>query len=180
VPSFWLGLVLILLFAVGFSQWGLPSLPTGGAVSSFGGGGIGDRVVHLILPACVLAFGYLAVWSRYMRSSMLDVLSQDYMRTAQSKGMSMLRAIYVHGLRNAIIPLVTLIGLELPNLFAGSAIIEIVFSWPGLGLEAYQAATDHDFTVVMALTTFVATMVVLGNLVADLLYAVLDPRIRYG
>ncbi|MFZ0215983.1 MAG: ABC transporter permease [Candidatus Dormiibacterota bacterium] len=180
VPSFWLGLLLILVFAVGFSQWGLPQLPTGGAVSSYGGGGTADRIVHLVLPACVLAFGYLAVWSRYMRSSMLEVLSQDYMRTAEAKGMARFRVVYIHGLRNAFIPLVTLIGLELPNLFAGSAIIEIVFNWPGLGLEAYQSATAHDLTVVMALTTFAATMVILGNLVADILYAVIDPRIRYG
>ncbi len=180
VPSFWLALLLILLFGVGFSQWGLPALPTGGAVSSYGGGGIGDRIVHLILPACVLAFAYLAVWSRYMRSSMLEILNQDYMLTAEAKGMRRSRMIYVHGLRNALLPLVTLIGLELPNLFAGSAIIEIVFNWPGLGLEAYQSATAHDFTVVMALTTFAAFMVIIGNLVADLLYAVIDPRIRYG
>lgn len=180
IPGFWLGLILILIFAVGFSTWGLPALPASGALSSFGTGGIGDRLAHLVLPAIVVAFAYLAVWSRYIRSSMLEVLGQDYVRTARAKGMHERRVVYLHGLRNAVLPLVTLIGLELPNLFAGSAVVEIVFSWPGLGWQAYTSATQHDFTVVMALTTFTATMIVIGNLVADLLYAVLDPRIRYS
>lgn len=180
VPGFWLGLLLILLFSVGFTEWGLPSLPASGAVSSVGGGGILDRVTHLILPASVLAFSYLAIWSRYMRSSMIEVLEQDYVRTAWSKGMRARRVIYVHALRNAVLPLITLVGLELPNLFAGSAVIEIVFSWPGLGWQAYQSATQHDYTVVMALTTFTALMIVVGNLAADLLYGTLDPRIRLG
>lgn len=180
VPSFWLGLLLILVFAVGFTEWGLPALPASGAVSSIDGGGILDRISHLVLPAVVLSFTYLAAWSRYMRSSMLEVLSQDYVRTARSKGARERRVIYFHALRNAVLPLVTLVGLELPALFAGSAVVEIVFSWPGLGWQAYQSATQHDFTVVMALTTFTAVMIVLGNLIADLLYGALDPRIRYG
>jgi peptide/nickel transport system permease protein len=178
VPSFWLALVLILVFAVQFSQWGLPALPSGDAASALGGGGPLDRLTHLVLPAAVLAFGYLAIWSRYTRSSMLEVLSQDYVRTARAKGMGERRVVYVHGLRNAVIPLVTLIGLELPNLFAGGAITEIVFSWPGIGRLALESALSHDYTTVMAITTFTALMVVGGNLLADVLYAVLDPRIR--
>jgi peptide/nickel transport system permease protein len=178
VPGFWLGLLLILLFSVAFTEWGLPSLPASGAVSSIDGGGFLDRLSHLILPASVLAFSYLAVWSRYMRSSMIEALHQDYVRTAWSKGMRARRVVYVHALRNAVLPLITLVGLELPNLFAGSAVVEIVFSWPGLGWQAYQSATQHDYTVVMALTTFTALMIVLGNLAADLLYGILDPRIR--
>ena len=180
VPSFWLALVLILFFSVQLSQWGLPFLPSGGAFSSINGGGPLDRLVHLVLPASVLAFGYLAVWSRYTRSSMLEVMSQDYVRTARAKGMGDRRVTYLHGLRNAVIPLVTLIGLELPNLFAGGAVTEIVFSWPGIGRLALESATGHDYTLVMALTTFTAMMVVIGNLIADILYAVLDPRIRLG
>jgi peptide/nickel transport system permease protein len=178
VPSFWLALLLILLFSVQLSQWGLPALPSGGATSSMRGGDLLDRLAHLVLPAIVLAFGYLAIWSRYTRSSMLDILSQDFVRTARAKGMGERRVTYVHALRNAVIPLVTLIGLELPNLFAGGAITEIVFIWPGIGRLALESATSHDYTMVMALTTFTAVMVVVGNLIADVLYAVLDPRIR--
>ena len=178
IPSFWLALILILVFAVQFSQWGLPALPSGGATSAVGGGGALDRLVHLVLPAVVLAFGYLAIWSRYTRSSVIEVLSQDYVRTARAKGMGERRVIYLHTLRNAVIPLVTLVGLELPNLFAGGAITEIVFSWPGIGRLALESATSHDYTLVMALTTFTAIMVIIGNLIADILYAVLDPRIR--
>jgi peptide/nickel transport system permease protein len=178
IPSFWLALILILVFAVQFSQWGLPALPSGSATSSVNGGDILDRLAHLLLPAVVLAFGYLAIWSRYTRSSVIEVLSQDYVRTARAKGMGERRVIYVHALRNAVIPLVTLVGLELPNLFAGGAITEIVFSWPGIGRLALESATSHDYTLVMALTTFTAIMVVVGNLIADVLYAMLDPRIR--
>jgi peptide/nickel transport system permease protein len=180
VPAFWTGLVTILLFAVLFHEWNLPALPTGGAESPLGGGDPFDRLVHLVLPATVLSFGYLAVWSRYVRSGMLEVLGQDYVRTARAKGMTDRRVVYVHALRNAIVPLVTLIGLELPGLFSGSAIIEIVFSWPGLGRYALSAVQSHDITVVLALTVFGSSLVVLGNLLADVMYAVLDPRIRYA
>jgi len=180
VPAFWTGLVLILLFAVLFNQWGLPSLPTGGVESPLGGGDPIDRLQHLLLPALVLSFGYLAIWSRYIRSSMLEVLSQDYVRTARAKGMSERRVVYLHALRNAIVPLVTLIGLELPGLLSGGAIIEIVFSWPGIGRFALSAVQAHDITTVLALTVFGASLIVIGNLLADLLYAILDPRIRYA
>jgi peptide/nickel transport system permease protein len=180
VPAFWTGLVTILLFAVLFHQWNLPALPTGGAESPLGGGDPFDRLLHLALPATVLSFGYLAIWSRYVRSGMLEVLGQDYVRTARAKGMTDRRVVYVHALRNAIVPLVTLIGLELPGLFSGSAIIEIVFSWPGLGRYALSAVQAHDITVVLALTVFGSSLVVIGNLLADVLYAVLDPRIRYA
>ena len=180
VPAFWTGLVTILLFSVLFHEWNLPSLPTGGAESPLGGGDPFDRLVHLVLPATVLSFGYLAIWSRYVRSGMLEVLSQDYVRTARAKGMTDRRVVYVHALRNAIVPLVTLIGLELPGLFSGSAIIEIVFSWPGLGRYALSSVQSHDITVVLALTVFGSSLVVLGNLLADVMYAVLDPRIRYA
>lgn len=180
VPAFWTGLVTILLFAVLFHEWNLPALPTGGVESPIGGGDPFDRLVHLILPAIVLSFGYLAIWSRYIRSGMLEVLNQDFVRTARAKGMSDRRVVYVHALRNAIVPLVTLIGLELPGLFSGGAIIEIVFSWPGIGRYALSAVQSHDITVVLALTVFGSSLVILGNLLADMLYALLDPRIRYA
>ena len=180
VPAFWTGLLGILLFAVLFHQWGLPALPTGGVESPLGGGDPVDRLQHLVLPALVLSFGYLAIWSRYVRSGMLEVLNQDYVRTARAKGMTERRVVYLHALRNAIVPLVTLVGLELPGLLSGGAIIEIVFSWPGIGRFALSAVQSHDITTVLALTVFGASLIVIGNLLADLLYALLDPRIRYA
>jgi peptide/nickel transport system permease protein len=180
IPSFWLGLMLILLFSVQFEAWGLPWLPSGGATSPVGGGDPLDRALHLLLPATVLAFGYLAVWSRFTRSSVIEVLSQDYIRTARAKGMSESRVVWVHSLRNAAMPLITLVGLELPSLFGGSAIIEIVFSWPGIGRLALEHSLEFDYTTVMGITTFIAIVVVFGNLLADVLYAVVDPRVRLG
>ena len=179
VPQFWLGLMAILLFSVTFKGWGLPWLPSGGQQSTIGGGDPMDLLAHLVLPATVLSFVYLSIWSRFVRSSTLEVLSQDYMRTARAKGMTERRAVYVHALRNSIVPLVTLIGLELPGVLAGGLVVETVFSWPGVGLLTYESAKSYDFTMVMGTTTFVALAVVLGNLIADLLYAMLDPRIRY-
>jgi peptide/nickel transport system permease protein len=180
VPQFWLGLMLILVFSVTFEHNGWPWLPSGGVTSPFGGGDLGDRLIHLIMPATVLSFFYLSLWSRFTRSSMLEVLSQDYIRTARAKGMSERRVVYLHGLRNALIPLVTLVGLELPGLVSGGLIVEVVFSWPGLGRLAFERALQYDYTTVMGIVFFVTLLVVAGNLLADILYAVLDPRIRYA
>jgi peptide/nickel transport system permease protein len=138
-----------------------------------------DLLAHLALPATVLSFLYLSIWSRFVRSSMIEVLSQDYIRTARAKGMTDRRAVYVHALRNSIVPLVTLVGLELPGVLAGALVVETVFSWPGVGLLTFESAQSYDFTMVLGTTTFVALAVVLGNLLADLLYAMLDPRVRY-
>lgn len=181
VPAFWLGLVLILIFSVQFEAWGLPFLPSGGVVTpGTDGGDLLDRIVHLLMPATVLSFVYISTWSRFSRSSMLEVLSQDYVRTARAKGMSERRVVYVHALRNAVIPLVTLVGLELPALVSGALVVEVVFSWPGIGKLLYERALDSDFTTVLGITTFAALLVVLGNLLADIMYAFLDPRIRYS
>jgi peptide/nickel transport system permease protein len=180
VPEFWLGLMLVLLLAVIPAQHlGAPLLPSSGATASFGGGDPLDRLAHLVLPAVVLAFAYLSVWSRFTRSSMLEALSQDYVRTARAKGMNERRVVYLHALRNSVIPLVTLVGLELPGLVSGGVIVEVVFGWPGIGRFAYERALAFDYTTVMGLTTFAAVLVVAGNLIADVLYATLDPRIRY-
>jgi peptide/nickel transport system permease protein len=180
VPQFWLGLMLILIFSVTFQHYGLPWLPSSGAFSPIGGGDILDRAVHLIMPATVLSFFYLSLWSRFTRSSMLEVLSQDYIRTARAKGMSERRVVCLHGLRNALIPLVTLVGLELPGLVSGGLVVEVVFGWPGLGRLAFERALQYDYTTVMGVTFFATLLVVAGNLLADLLYALLDPRIRYA
>jgi peptide/nickel transport system permease protein len=180
VPQFWMGLLLILIFSVTFQAHGLPWLPSSGATSPLNGGDLLDRLVHLIMPATVLAFFYLSVWSRFTRSSMLEVLSQDYIRTARAKGMSERRVVYLHGLRNALIPLITLVGLELPGLVSGGLVVEVVFGWPGIGRLAFERALQYDYSTVMGVTFFATLLVVAGNLLADVLYAALDPRIRYA
>jgi len=180
VPQFWMGLMLILIFSVTLEQHGLPWLPSSGAFSAYQGGDFFDRVLHLILPATVLSFFYTSVWSRFIRSSMLEVLSQDYIRTARAKGMSERRVVYLHGLRNALIPLITLIGLELPGLVSGGLVVEVVFGWPGIGKLAFERALQYDYSTVMGITFFATLLVIAGNLLADILYGVLDPRIRYG
>ena len=180
VPQFWMGLMLILVFSVTLEQHGLPWLPSSGAFSAYNGGDPLDRLEHLILPATVLSFFYMSTWSRFVRSSMLEVLSQDYIRTARAKGMSERRVVYLHGLRNALIPLITLIGLELPGLVSGGLVVEVVFGWPGIGKLAFERALQYDYTTVMGVTFFATLLVIAGNLLADVLYGVLDPRIRYG
>lgn len=180
MPTFWLGLLVILLFAVKFQQWGLPSLPAGGTHDLRGGGGFWDRLEHLILPAATLAFVQTASWTRFIRSSMIEVLSQDYMRTAKAKGLHERLVIFRHGLRNAMLPLVTLLGIAIPDLFGGALIIEQIFTWPGMGQLAFNAAFNKDYTLVMGIVVFVSVLVILGNLVADVIYGLLDPRIRVG
>jgi len=171
---------LILVFAVKPHDLGLPALPSGGiATAGQGGGDILDRIVHLILPALAVAFGYIAIWSRFVRSSVLEVLGHDYIRTARAKGMAETRVLYIHVLRNAMIPLITLVGLEAPALFSGSLVIEVVFSWGGMGQLLYQRAVQTDYTAVLGLTTFMALLAIGGNLLADILYASADPRLRY-
>jgi peptide/nickel transport system permease protein len=178
VPTFWLGLMLILLFAVKFKEWGLPSFPAGGAYDLRGGGGFFDRVEHLILPAFAIAFVQMAAWTRYIRSQMLEVLNQDYMRTANAKGLRERVVIYRQGLRNAVLPLVTLLGIAIPDLFAGALIIENIFTYPGIGQLAFNAAINKDYPLIMGITLVAGTLVILGNLIADVVYSLLDPRIR--
>lgn len=180
MPTFWLGLLVILLFAVQFQQWGFPSLPAGGTHDLRGGGGFWDRLEHLILPAATLAFVQTAAWTRFIRSSMIEVLSQDYMRTAKAKGLRERIVIFRHGLRNAMLPLVTLLGIAIPDLFGGALIIEQIFTWPGMGQLAFNAALNKDYTLVMGIVVFVSVLVIIGNLVADVVYGLLDPRIRVG
>lgn len=172
VPTFWLGLALILLFAVRL-RW----LPSGG-IAPIGGGGATDELKHMILPVFTLAFVQVATWSRYVRSQMIEVLSHDYIRTARAKGLRERLVVLRHGLRNAALPFVTLLGLAIPDLFSGALIIETIFTWPGLGRLTYEAAVGRDYTMVMGAVMLGATLVVIGNLIADLCYGLLDPRIR--
>jgi peptide/nickel transport system permease protein len=179
IPTFWLALMLLLLFAVKFEEWGLPSLPSGGSYDLRGGGGLWDRMQHLILPAFSLAFVQTALWTRYIRSQMLEVLSQDFIRTARAKGVRERIVIYRHGFRNAMVPLITLLGLAVPELFGGALIIEQIYNYPGMGQLAFNAAMQHDYPLIMGTVLFVAFLVIVGNLIADVAYAIADPRVRY-
>jgi peptide/nickel transport system permease protein len=173
IPNFWLGIMMIILFSVTLG-W----LPSGGTGAS-GGGDLLTRLKHLIMPAIVLGTSTMAQLTRYTRSSMITVLREDYVRTARSKGMPERRVLTRHALRNGLIPVLTIVGVLLPRLFSGAAITESIFSWPGLGRLAVDAALQRDFPVIMALTLVVSALVIVASLIVDLLYAVIDPRIRY-
>ncbi|MEA2514988.1 MAG: peptide/nickel transport system permease protein [Thermomicrobiales bacterium] len=179
IPTFWLGLLMIILFSVKFKEWGLPSMPASGTHDFRGGGGFFDRLEHLIMPAVALALVQLAGWTRYVRSSMLEVIRQDFVRTAEAKGLRDKSVLYVHAFRNAILPLITLMGLTLPDLFAGAFFIEVIFAWNGLGRLTVDALNQRDYTLIMGVFTILSFLTLLGNLLADVLYAVFDPRIRY-
>jgi peptide/nickel transport system permease protein len=177
VPVFWQGIVFILLFAV----W-LPWFPAGGMMTPGVPPGLPsllDRLWHLILPVAVLATAGMAAWARYMRSSMLEVIRQDYVRTARAKGNPEKIIINRHALRNALIPIITLIALSIPGILNGAVLTETVFSWPGMGLLLFQAVLGHDYNVAMAVLLLLALMTVVFNLLADIAYAMADPRIRY-
>jgi peptide/nickel transport system permease protein len=173
MPSFLLGILLILVFAVK-----IPILPPEGPQ------GEGVTVIFsnfnaLILPIATLTLITLALFSRYMRSSVLDNVTEDYVRTARAKGASERRILVRHILRNSLIPIATLIGLSVPGIMAGALIVESVFNYPGMGYLFYQSALDQDYPVLLGLTVVVAVATVVGSLLADILYAVLDPRVRY-
>lgn len=178
LPSFVLGLLLLYVFNIQISR-GLLHFPGYGIQTLGKDGDVGDIAWHLVLPVSSLAIQQVAGWSRYMRSSMLEVLHQDYMRTATAKGLPRSRVLFKHGLRNALIPIITLLGLTLPSLLAGAAITEYIFSWPGLGQMAVQSVITNDFPVVLAIVMIGSVMVILGNLLADVLYSFVDPRIKY-
>jgi len=180
IPEFWLGLLLILIFYVWLQNpfTGEPLLPSGG-MSSMNTFSIIDRTRHLILPVLCGALGWIAWYSRFLRSSMLDVLHLDYLRTARAKGLPEKLVLYKHALRNALIPLVTMLALDLPTIFAGAVFIEILFSWPGMGRLYYTAATQRDYPILLAVLIIGAGLILLSNLFADILYAYIDPRIRY-
>ena len=186
MPSFWLALMLILTLSL-FARnvWELPIwFPASGMTSTDydflpWGEQLRDRLMHLVLPTLSLALVLTAGIARYMRASMLEVIRQDYVRTARAKGLSERVVVFKHALRNALIPIITLVGLYIPVLFSGTVFIEYVFAWPGMGRTIYEAILTRDYPLVMAGSFFFAAMVVVANLVADVLYAVVDPRIRY-
>jgi peptide/nickel transport system permease protein len=175
MPTFWLAMLLIVLFAV---QYHLLPAQAGTAASSVG------AVLHdpkvLVLPVVTLTIVTVAQFSRFMRSSAIDNLLQDYIRTAKAKGVSQRQLVARHLLRNSLLPIVTLIGLSLPAVVSGAIVVEAVFNYPGMGWLFWQAASAHDYPVLMGFTIVVAVATVAGNLLADIVYAVMDPRIRYS
>ncbi len=175
MPVFWFGLLLMIVFAVNL-RW----LPTSGVSTPGLENDPVDRLKHLVMPVTVLSLVNIAQWSRFMRSSMLEVLSQDYLRTARAKGLKEAAVLLRHGVRNALIPVITILGLDIPVLFSGAVITETLFSWPGMGRLLRDAVFASDWPVVTAVIMITAFLVILGNLVADVLYAVVDPRIRYS
>jgi peptide/nickel transport system permease protein len=192
MPVFWFGLMMILVFSYKFRDWGLPFMPAGGVVmvrrappgqvlaylNAEPGGGL-DRAVHLVMPAIVLSLFYMASWSRFTRSSMLEVLRQDYIRTARAKGLRERVVLGKHALRNALIPLITIVVFQLPGIFGGATITETVFSYHGIGRLYYDALVQSDWPVVMVLLLITAILVVVATLLGDILYTIVDPRIRF-
>ena len=173
VPTFWFGLMVIIVFA-GMLRW----IPSGGIASLGVPFSIQDRLIHLIGPASVLGLWMTATWSRYTRSSVLEVIGQDYIRTARAKGLRSRTILLHHTLRNAMIPLITLAGLEFRNLFGGALVTETVFSWPGVGRLYLDSLNYQDYSVILGLLLVTSIMFLMGSLLADVLYAVVDPRIR--
>jgi peptide/nickel transport system permease protein len=175
VPSFFIALIVILIFSLKL-EW----FPASGMRANYEAFDLKDRIYHLILPSLTLAFGLIASMSRFMRSSMLEVIKQDFVRTARAKGLSEGKVIYKHALRNALIPIITILALQLPQLFGGALFIEQLFAWPGMGRLSINAIFIRDYQVIMGTTMIAAVMVVFSNLIADILYALVDPRIQLG
>lgn len=175
IPNFFLGLGLIYIFSVQ-----LNFLPTGGMNTLGGDGGFADTLKHLLLPAFVLATGIAGSMVRYVRSSMLEILGQDYLRTARSKGLREFLVVNKHAFRNALIPIITVIGMDIPLLIGGAVVTEQIFQWPGLGQLTIQSIGSRDYPTLMAINFIAAITVLLSNLLADIMYSVADPRIKYN
>ncbi|PIV24084.1 MAG: peptide ABC transporter permease [Deltaproteobacteria bacterium CG_4_8_14_3_um_filter_45_9] len=177
-PSFWLAYLLILgtVLLFGYPVLGMRSFVTEDFTTTEI---VLDRIWHLMLPSIIIAIHGIASLSRYTRSSMLEVIRQDYIRTAKAKGVSEETVYYKHGLRNALLPTITIFGFMIPGLIGGSIIMETVFAWPGIGQLAYQAILARDYPVLMTLNTIAAVLTLVGNFIADILYGIADPRIRY-
>lgn len=175
MPTFWLAVLLIIFFSIDLNWF-----PSGGIVNTqLASPSFGDWAKHLVLPIAALFLVSVAGWARYMRSSMREALLQDYVRTARMKGAQEFRVIFVHALRNSILPLITLLGLSLPALLSGALFVEEVFNYPGMGLLYWDAVNSRDYPIIMGITVFVGLVTVIGNLIADLLYGLIDPRIQY-
>ena len=174
-PNFFVGLVFIYFFAIVFQI-----LPSGGMYSSAGGAKtFADLAKHMIMPCMVLSFQQIGNWVRHMRSGMLEVMQEDYIRTARSKGLKQKMVIIKHGLKNALIPVITIIGMSIPSLVGGAVVTEQVFGWPGVGSLMVTAIEARDYPVIMGVTVMIAVAVLLANILTDLAYGLVDPRISY-
>jgi peptide/nickel transport system permease protein len=191
MPVFWFGMMVIFFFGLKFPEWGLPGFPTGDVTSTrivpgtlvdvlgVSKGSIGDRAIHLFLPTAVLSLLYLATWSRYMRGSMLEVLRQDYVRTARAKGLREKAVVVKHAARNALLPLITIVVFQIPGIFSGAIITETIFNYPGMGRLFIDALGSDDWPIVMAILFISAILTVIATLIGDILYTVVDPRISF-
>ncbi len=182
MPVFWFALMMQLAFAVyGITAFGYHiALPSASICGTGDVCTLSDRLAHLVLPTVTLSLLYIAQWSRFMRSSMLEVVKTDYMRTARAKGLASALVVMKHGFRNALIPLVTIIALSLPGIFAGAIVTESIFAWPGMGRLFINALGQQDFSLLMGYLMLVSFLVVFFNLLADVVYAWLDPRVKYS
>jgi len=181
VPVYWLGLLLIVIFYLNMKSptGDGPLFPSGGMYTVGEEGNLLDLIWHLVLPIVAVTVSWIAWYSRFLRSSMRDVLNEDYMRTARAKGLPIRLVHFRHGLRNALLPLVTLMALDLPSVFGGAVFIETIFAWPGMGRLFWDAARGRDYPVLLAVVMIEAALILFFNLFADILYGFLDPRIRY-
>ena len=181
VPVYWLGLILIVVFYLNVqSPFGEgPMFPAGGMYTVGKEGNTLDLIWHLVLPIAAMTFSWIAWYSRFLRSSMRDTLNEDYIRTARAKGLSLNLVHFRHALRNALLPLVTLIALDLPTVFGGAVFIETISAWPGMGRLFWDAARGRDYPILLAVMMIYAALTLLFNLIADIFYGFLDPRIRY-
>ncbi|MCU0474923.1 MAG: ABC transporter permease [Anaerolineae bacterium] len=180
VPVFIMAYTLIYAFSIGLRRAGLPYFPTSGIFDPAIGRTFEQVVWHMVLPVLTLSLISIAAYSRYIRSTMLEVISSDYIRTARSKGITERRTLFVHAFKNASLPLITLIGLDLPFLLGGAVVTETIFAWPGMGYLFINSLQRSDYPVLMGILMLIAVGVVISQLIVDLLYTVLDPRIRYS
>jgi peptide/nickel transport system permease protein len=179
MPVFFFALIVVYIFAVNFKNWGLPYLPTVGMFEPEAGETPLQVAWHMILPVATLSFGFIAGYSRYIRSTMLESMGQDYVRTAKAKGLPRPQIVYIHALKNAALPIVTIIALDLPFLLGGAIVTERIFAWPGMGRLFLDHVSRSDTPVVMGILMMIAVAVIVFQLIADIMYAWLDPRIRY-
>jgi len=174
IPSFFFGLILLYVFALKLNV-----LPAGGFFLAGEAKTPAGYISYLLLPALTLGLGSIAGVARYMRASLLEVINQDYLRTARAKGLSERIVVYKHALRNALLPILTLLGFMIPSIFSGAVIVESIFAWPGLGSLAIQAVNERNYPVIMGINMMFAVLIFLGSIIADISYAFADPRIRY-
>lgn len=191
MPAFWFGLMLLMVFSLFFQKWGIPFFPPGGIsaqriidgslqdVLGIQAKSAVDMALHLVLPTIMLSLLYLAGWSRFLRSSMLEVLRQDYVRTARAKGLGERVVVLKHATRNALIPLITIVVFQLPGIFGGAILTETIFSYPGMGRLFIDALSRQDWPIVMGYLFITAVLVVIATLIGDILYTVVDPRIHF-